>query len=103
MDAARDAEGYLVDIADWNESEAHHSAQALNIALNKDHWTLIHLVRKFYQDYDTNPNMRVFIKLLRDNGYEHLANSITVMTLMGESPMRTTCKLAGLPKPTNCL
>ena len=97
-----DDEGYLLNLNDWSDALALKLASKLGLALTAHHCEHLALVRDFYQTYETTPTMRLYIKFAKQQGLEQL-DSIQMMQLFTQSPMRTLCKLAGLPKPTNCL
>lgn len=98
-----DSEGYLQNLADWNPKVAEQLALAEGIALTPAHWELIRLTRQFYHDYKLSPAMRPLVKYLRVNLGADKGNSIYLMSLFPDSPARRISKIAGLPKPDNCL
>lgn len=99
----RDNEGYLVDLSDWNESVAAALAAAEGIELGDEHWALIRLIRDFYRDYQVSPAMRVLVKQVRERLGAERGNSIYLMQLFPGSPAKRLARIAGLPRPTNCL
>jgi tRNA 2-thiouridine synthesizing protein E len=100
-----DAEGYLEDLAQWNCDLAEAFAQSIDLALTESHWELIHLMRRFYQEFDLSPAMRPFIKYVTLHLGADKGKSIYLMQLFpGEgSPVKRIALIAGLPKPDNCL
>jgi tRNA 2-thiouridine synthesizing protein E len=98
-----DSEGYLSELNQWTPEVAELLAKTENMQLEPFHWQVIDYLRKFYTEYETNPNMRVLIKQLKVQLSRPELSSIILMTSFGESPVRMACKLSGLPKPTNCL
>ncbi len=98
-----DAEGYLLDLDAWDESVAMELARGEGITLGPDHWALIELVRDFYQTYQVSPAMRVLVKHTRNRLGEEVGNSIYLMGLFPGNPAKVIAKIAGLPRPTNCL
>jgi len=104
-DLMLDSEGFLLDLTHWNETLATHIAAQEKIILNESHWEIIYLLRRFYQDFQRSPNMRALINYLKkslDEGSERV-NSIYLLQLFPSSPAKIACKIAGLPKPENCL
>lgn len=99
----RDNEGYLVDLGDWNESVAAALAAEEGIDLGDEHWQLIRLIRDFYRDYQVSPAMRVLVKQVRERLGPDKGNSIYLMGLFPGSPAKRLARIAGLPRPTNCL
>ncbi|MFP8967829.1 TusE/DsrC/DsvC family sulfur relay protein [Pokkaliibacter sp. CJK22405] len=100
---ALDPEGYLVDLADWNENTAEWLAAQENISLTPAHWEILHLLRDFYREFGLSPATRPLIKTIGQRLGKDKGNSLYVMKLFPESPAKLAAKLAGLPKPTNCL
>jgi len=103
MSPARDKEGYLLDLTDWDPAVAAELAREEGIELSDGHWELIQLIRGFYTEYEVSPAMRVLVKHVREHLGEEKGNSIYLMQLFPGSPAKLLAKLAGLPRPTNCL
>ncbi|OPX54668.1 tRNA 2-thiouridine synthesizing protein E [Oceanospirillum multiglobuliferum] len=100
---ATDDEGYLLNLDDWSEAVALQIAQSEQLGLTDAHWEVIHLLREFYQTFELSPAMRPLVKYLSQHLSPEKARSIYLMQLFGESPAKMASKIAGLPKPTNCL
>jgi tRNA 2-thiouridine synthesizing protein E len=103
MMPARDREGFLLELDDWNEAVAATLAEAEGITLTDEHWELIRLVRDFYDRYETAPAMRVLVRQVRRELGEAKGNSLHLLRLFPGSPAKVLAKVAGLPRPTNCL
>ena len=100
---ALDQEGFLKNLEDWNEDIAKKLALAENIALTAAHWEIIQLLKQFYQQYDLSPSMRPLVKYIAQELGKEKAKSIYLMKLFPGSPAKIAAKIAGLPKPDNCL
>ena len=98
-----DEEGYLLDLSQWNEALAEDIAAQEGLELTEAHWEILNLLRQFYQEFELSPAMRPLVKYIGINLDKDKAKSIYLMQLFGESPAKMASKLAGLPKPTNCL
>jgi tRNA 2-thiouridine synthesizing protein E len=98
-----DKEGYLENINDWSESIAEHIAQAEALILTQDHWDVIHLLRQFYHEFELSPAMRPLVKYVGLHLGKDKGNSIYLLTLFPPSPAKIASKIAGLPRPANCL
>ncbi len=98
-----DSEGYLEQLSDWQPEVAEQIAKKEGLELTEAHWEIINLLRRFYQEFELSPAMRPLVKYIGLNMGKEKAKSIYLMQLFGESPAKMTSKLAGLPKPTNCL
>lgn len=100
---ATDREGYLRKLSDWDESLAISLAQAEGISLTPAHWEIIHLLRNFYREFDLSPAMRPLVKYTGQQLGPDKGNSIYLLRLFPPSPARVASKIAGLPRPANCL
>ncbi|MGP9567385.1 TusE/DsrC/DsvC family sulfur relay protein [Halomonas sp. AOP5-B2-8] len=98
-----DPEGYLVNQADWSEPVAELMASEEGLPLTPAHWEIIDVVRAFYQRYEMAPAMRPLVKATKTALGEEKGRSIYLMQLFPGSPPKRIARLAGLPKPTNCL
>jgi tRNA 2-thiouridine synthesizing protein E len=99
---ARDPEGYLLNLADWNTTVASTIAHAENIAMTEEHWVIINILRDFYAEYKNSPSMRALINLLNTKS-ERKIDSIYLHTLFPAGPAKQANKIAGLPKPIRCI
>lgn len=101
--AVLDEEGYLLNLQDWTPELAHQLAQDVDIALTEAHWEIIYILRDFYQEYEVSPAMRPLVKAVSKKLGAEKGRSIYLMTLFPSSPPKLAAKIAGLPKPANCL
>ena len=99
----RDKEGYLRHLDDWNEDVAEALAREEGIALGEAHWELIRMIRGFYATHEVSPVMRVLVKRAREELGEDKGTSLYLLKLFPGSPAKVLAKIAGLPRPTNCL
>ena len=98
-----DKEGFLLDLQQWNETTAAYLAQKDGISLTADHWEIIWLLREFYNTYELAPGMRVLVKAVKESLGKEKGNSLHLLKLFPGSPAKYAAKIAGLPKPENCL
>jgi len=98
-----DAEGFLQNLEDWNPEVAAALAESIDLQLTDEHWQLIDLIREFYARTDVFPAMRPLVKLVRDALGEERGTSLHINTLFPNGAAKNLAKVAGLPKPTNCL
>lgn len=103
MDIEFDDEGYLRSLQDWNPSVAEQIAQQEGIELTPAHWELIEVIREFYQLFEHSPAMRPLVKAVTLKLGSDKGKSIYLMKLFPGSPAKLLAKIAGLPKPDNCL
>ena len=98
-----DKDGFLENMGDWNTGLAQSLAEAENIELTDAHWEIIHLLRDYYQQYDSSPAMRPLVKFCGLKLGLKKAKSIYLLALFPGSPAKIGSKIAGLPRPDNCL
>lgn len=98
-----DEEGYLVNLDDWNEAVATELARREGVELTAAHWEIIQVLRSFYQNFEHAPAMRPLVKAVTQALGPDKGKSIYLMKLFPDSPAKLGAKIAGLPKPTNCL
>jgi len=97
-----DVEGYLRNLDDWSEAAAEQLASSVDIEMTEAHWEVVKLLREVYQEFQHSPITRVFVKLMGERLGKDKGRSLYLLQLFPETPMRKACKIAGLPKPTNC-
>lgn len=98
-----DSDGFLLHLGDWNEQVAIELAEKEGIELTAAHWEILWCLREFYQSFDLSPAMRPFIRYIKQNLDLEKANSVYLLTLFPGSPAKLAAKIAGLPRPENCL
>lgn len=98
-----DKEGFLLNLQEWDRTVAKSIARQENINLETKHWEIIDLLRQFYSEYDLSPAMRPLVNYVKKHLGPEKGNSIYLLTLFPNSPAKLASKIAGLPKPENCL
>jgi tRNA 2-thiouridine synthesizing protein E len=98
-----DKDGHLKNLSDWNEVIAQHLALEDDIRLSSAHWEIIKLLRGFYQYHQVAPATRALVNLVKRDLGKDKGRSIYLMRLFRSSPAKLANKIAGLPKPTNCI
>ena len=98
-----DKDGYLVDLNDWSAEVASALAAAEDLELSPEHWEILELLRGFYQEFQLSPATRPLIKYTALKLGPDKGNSLHLNRLFKGTPAKLAAKLAGLPKPTNCL
>ena len=101
--SAFDKEGFLRKLDDWSPEVAEQIAAAEGIALTEAHWEVIELLRAYYLEYDASPAMRPLVKYCGLKLGPDKGKSIYLLGLFPGSPAKIGSKIAGLPKPENCL
>lgn len=98
-----DKEGFLRNLQDWNPEVAKQIASAEGIELGESHWEIVHLLREYYDQFNSSPAMRPLVKYCALKLGADKGRSIYLLSLFPGSPAKIGSKIAGLPKPENCL
>jgi tRNA 2-thiouridine synthesizing protein E len=100
---ALDKDGYLADLHDWSKEVAEALAREEAISLTPEHWEILELLRQFYTEFQLSPATRPLVKYTALKLGADKGNSLHLNRLFNGTPAKLAAKLAGLPKPTNCL
>lgn len=94
---AIDADGNLVNNADWDEEIAKELAKEEGIGeLTEKHWKVINFMRKVYSETGDSPSIR---KLTKESGVD----TKELYSLFPKGPAKKAARIAGLPKPKGCI
>ena len=102
-ETAFDKEGFLRHLDDWSPAVAEQIASGEGLELTDNHWEIIELLRAYYREFDDSPAMRPLVKYCALNLGPDKGKSIYLLSLFPGSPAKIGSKIAGLPKPDNCL
>lgn len=100
---ATNKEGFLVHQEDWSEAVGEALAEAHSIDLNENHREILRALREYCERGNEPPSMRHLSAEIKTHLGAEKARSIYLMKLFGPSPAKMAARLAGLPKPKNCL
>jgi len=98
-----DEEGYLVNLAEWNEDIANIIAEQEKIDMTSNHWEVVNFLREYYNEFQIAPAVRVLTKSIGKKLGPEKGNSQYLYELFPYGPAKQACKIAGLPKPTGCI
>ena len=98
-----DEEGYLVNLAEWNEDVGTYLAQTESVEMTDQHWEVITFLRDYYNEFQIAPAVRVLTKAIGKQLGPDKGNSKYLYELFPYGPAKQACKIAGLPKPTGCV
>lgn len=98
-----DKEGYLQNLDEWSSELAELIAQQEGICLSPAHWEILYLLRQFYNTFQVSPAMRPLVKYTQQQLGPEKGKSVYLLSLFPGSPPKLAAKIAGLPRPTNCL
>ncbi len=93
----RDAEGYLIEPADWNEEVAAVLAQDESIRLTDDHWDAIRFMREYYEEHQIAADARYVIKHLSERFGRDAQKKLFELFPYGY--VKQACKIAGMKRP----
>ncbi|MDM8547556.1 TusE/DsrC/DsvC family sulfur relay protein [Candidatus Venteria ishoeyi] len=102
-DVEVDEEGYLTNLADWNEEIGAFLASQDELELTDAHWEIINFLREYYDEYQIAPAVRVLTKAIGKKMGKDKGNSKYLYELFPYGPGKQACRFAGLPKPTGCI
>jgi len=92
-----DAEGFLVDAGQWNETIAEAIARENGIPeLTDRHWLVIRFMRERYLETGTAPSIRSL-------GKESGVPIKELYQLFPKGPAKLAAKIGGIPKPKGCI
>ncbi len=98
-----DEDGFLADIADWNEDIALALAKTENVDMTEAHWEVVNFLREYYAEYKIAPMIRILTKAIGKKLGKEKGNTKYLYELYPAGPAKQACKIAGLPKPTGCV
>jgi TusE/DsrC/DsvC family sulfur relay protein len=92
-----DAEGFLTDPEQWNETIADAIARANGIPeLTDRHWLVVRFMRERYLATGTAPSIRAL-------GKESGVPIKELYQLFPKGPAKLAAKIGGIPKPKGCI
>ena len=98
-----DDNGFLIERDDWNPEIAAAFAREEGIALTAAHWEILECLRDFHSEFGDSPANRALVNYVKAHVGRDQGTSIYLMSLFPGSPARVGSRIAGLPKPKNCL
>jgi tRNA 2-thiouridine synthesizing protein E len=102
-DILLDKDGFLVNLGDWSPSVAQVLAEREGLALTPAHAEVLYAVRQFHAQYQLSPATRPLVKYIAATLGTDKGNSAYLNQLFNGTPAKLAAKLAGLPKPANCI
>ena len=103
-DMALDQDGHLCDHTIWTPEIAQRLADTLEVSLDNEHLQILQQVRAFFDKFNHAPATRPLIKWLQKTLPEQDISNQKLQQLFNTGLVaRHVNRLAGLPKPPNCL
>ena len=104
FDVVLDQDGHLCDHTIWTPAIAQQLANTIDVNINAEHLDILQQVRTFYVKFNHAPATRPLIKWLQQTLPEHDISNQRLQQLFNTGLVaRHVNRLAGLPKPPNCL
>jgi len=98
--ALRDAEGYLVNPEDWDETVAERLAAEEQLVLNEQYWPVLKFIRDYWSEHRIIPDVRhVFTWLAEENGVDKKVAKEQLFKLFPYGYVKQACKIAGMQRP----
>lgn len=99
-----DQDGHLTDHTLWTPEVAQQLADTLDVVLTDVHYRILGEVRAFFDKYHHSPSTRPLIKHLSQALPDDDISNAKLQTLFNTGLVaRHVNRVAGLPKPPNCL
>jgi tRNA 2-thiouridine synthesizing protein E len=98
-----DDKKYFSKIPQWSTENAAALGLEQDIQVADEHLEVLLLARAFYGNYGFSPSMRPLCKTVAASLGVDKGRSIYLNQLFPGSPAKIVARLAGLPKPKNCL
>jgi len=100
LQASRDAEGYLVQPGDWDETIAIELAKEEGIELNDTYWLVLNFMQEYYRENNVAPDVRhVITHLASENQSSKREAKKIIFDLFPYGYVKQACKIAGMKKP----
>ena len=103
LTALCDDNGFLNGFEMWSPDIAQAFAKQEGIELTDAHWEVLSLLREYFQAFGDSPANRALVNYTKQQLGADKGNSLYLMGLFPGSPARVGSRIAGLPKPKNCL
>ncbi|MEE3422291.1 TusE/DsrC/DsvC family sulfur relay protein [Succinimonas sp.] len=98
-----DDNGYLKNYRDWTPEVAAKIAEDLNLPLTPERMEVVMFVRKFYEEFNTSPAIRLLVKAMAKEFGPEKGSSRYLYSLFPDGPALQAAKIAGLPRPVKCI
>lgn len=101
---AVDNDGHLLNHLEWTPEMAQQLADTLEVNLTPTHFEILSVVRHYYDTYGHSPTTRPLLKYLSQQLPNLALDNAKLQTLFNTGLVaRHVNRIAGLPKPANCL
>ena len=94
---------YLANLPPWSAEHASRLAKDEGICIGDEHLQILGVAREFYAAYGFSASMRPLCKMVAATLGSEQGRSLYLNKLFPGSPAKIVAKLAGLPRPKNCI
>ena len=91
------ADGYLSNMADWSPELAEQMASNEGLVLTEKHWDVLNTMRKYYEEYNTSPILKLLRRELAKKFSADRASEAALNTLFPQGVQYQATRLAGIP------
>jgi tRNA 2-thiouridine synthesizing protein E len=102
-DLELDGHGFLKDSSVWTRKVAEVLAKNDGLQLTTAHWEIVLFMQSYYQQFQHQPNARLFSKAIKKVLGKDKSGSIYLYGLFPDGPLKSANKYAGLPIPPSCI
>jgi len=95
--------GFMKDRSQWSEGVAKAFATRDGLTLSPEHWEIILFMQSYYNQYNHQPNARLFGQAIKKQLGAEKGSSIYLYKLFPDGPLKYANKYAGLPIPPSCI
>ncbi|HNL84177.1 MAG TPA: TusE/DsrC/DsvC family sulfur relay protein [Chitinophagales bacterium] len=88
-------EGFMTDFSQWDENVGTALATEANIEMTPRHWDVIHYLQEQYKN-----EVPLTIRKVGGSGVVTIKE---FYELFPNGPLKTSTKIAGIPKPASCI
>lgn len=99
----RDEDGFLINRNQWSEEVAEAMALEDGLTLTASHWDIIYFMQAYYDEFNHQPNARLFARAIKKKLGAEKGASIYLYKLFPDGPLKYANKYAGLPIPPSCI
>lgn len=95
-----DAEGYLINPEDWDESIARLLAEQAGLELDATRWSILYFMRHYLAEHQVAPDVRHVVGfMVSEYGMEKKMAKEYLFRLFPYGYMQQACKIAGMQRP----
>jgi tRNA 2-thiouridine synthesizing protein E len=100
IQATYDAEGYLIDPQQWDESVARVIAVDEGIELDPNYWVIFRFMRDYWSIQRVAPDVRHVVEfLVEKRGFDKKTAKRHLFKLFPYGYVKQACKIAGMQRP----